>query len=617
MPAPSLRNASGRALTSDKNVRIVGFISSSVYIPPTPRTSIYAQSQKGQKARGICSDLGTSFPSIHAARRTLSAARKSGRLQEYLAAAEVFLHCATTVVDQMLDLPNIDETDPHFISAMSTLLSDGAYFVASISNLHSVQAHQIEDGINESYKFVRLLYDSMSDLLGAAFRSTLKTKPLPELLPEFTLQVVEEPQSSPESPSSNSSLSSFEDLDELTSLIDIHVSNDKDSKPIKHRITWQIPKCSLNLSNSKASIFSFRSFMSLASKSSVTMVPPDDIKHTKLPSCADVEPSCPSTSHDGICGTGEITALSFDAQGKIKGGSLPALIAVLTSSQGVTDHELAAVVYTYFRCFTTPTLLFQELAKRYEKSQPTDLTDDQARVWETNISIVRIRVAKAILDWLEQYWRAESDDEILKDIQIFTEERVEIPGHPKVILLQVLEKIDHMKRVSSEDAHAKRVQELVARAELEMPQESAIPTGFVFPERFSRDLVVQLQQFNNAAGREEFARQLAIKLSSMFHDVDPVDAVAYWRPSQKKNHNDAIMNSATSKVIKAITMFEVFLTVWVSYTIIKPKEPLDRACMASFWLDIAMVRYSYILFVTFSKLSLFLDLPSSPQLQQR
>jgi len=658
MPAsPSLRKRSGRTQPSDKKtVRIVGypeFIQSPPYVPPTPKSPHYAQSQK---AESVCSDkaavdsageytpanlhssLSTSFPSIRATRKTLSLACKSKRLREYLAASEVFLNCVVTVVDQMRDLPNVDHTDPEFLSTMSSLVTVGGYFVASISSLKSAERHQVEDRLNESYEFVRLLYGIMSDLLGAAIRSTFRNKPLPELPPEVTLQVVEESQSTLESPaSSNSCLSSSEEADELTSLIDIHVSEDKNSKPLKHKIIWQIPKHSSTLGNSKSSIFSFKSFRSLTSKSSATLVQPDIINPVKLSFRADIEPSRPSTPNGGIrhsvlfypndplnpeadvempMPTGEAAALSFDAEGRIKGGSLPALVAVLTSRQGVTDHELTTTVYTYFRSFTTPILLFQELAKRYEERQPIGLTDDQARVWETNTSIVRIRVAKAMLDWLNQYWKAESDDEILEDMQVFVEERVEMTGHPKAIFLRVMEKINHMKQVSPADALTKRAQELVARVELKMPQEPATPTGFIFPERFSRDLVAQLQQFSSSAGREEFARQLAMKLSSMFRDVDPVDAVAFWRSSQKKQKNDATINPAASKAIKAIAMFEQTLTIWVSYSIIKPNEPLDRARMASFWLEIATVRRLFCP-LTFIEARSLLDLPSSPQLQQR
>ena len=632
MPDPSLRKTRGRTLSSDqKTVRIIGyseFIYSSSYVPPTPNTFNYAQSQKAESVYSdkaavaltdehipvpVYSSLANSFPSIRAARRTLSTSCKSKKLQEYLAAAEVFLHCVAAVIDQIRDTPNVDHADPGYLSAMSSLVSVGGYFVASIANLHSAHRHQVEGMLNESYKFVRLLYGRMSDFLGAAIRTTFKTKPLPELPSEVALQVVEEPKITLESPSSsNSYLSeSLEDADESTGLIDIH--KDEDSKPLKHRVTWQIPKCASPLGSSKHSIFSFKLIKSITSRSSATLVQPDGINPAKLSFRADIEPSCPSTTSGGIrhsvlfypndplnpdsdiempMPTGEISALSFDAEGKIKGGSLSALVTVLTSRQGVTDHELTTTIYTYFRCFTTPILFFQELAKRYEEPQPADLTNDQARVWETNISIVRIRVAKAMYDWLDQYWRTESDDEILEDVQIFAEERAEMPGHPKAILHRVIEKINHMKQVSPKDALAKRAQELVARVELTMPQEPPTPTGFIFSERFSRDLVAQLQQFNNSAGREEFARQLTMKLSSMFRDVDPVDAVAFWRSSQKKQDDNVTINSAAiSKAIKAIAMFEQTLSIWVTYSIIKPNEPLERSSMVSFWLDIAIVRH--------------------------
>ena len=633
MPGPGLRKTSGRTLPSvKKTVRIVGyseFIQSPSCVSPTLNTSNDAQSYKAESVYSdkaaladecipaylpVHTSLAKRFPSIRAAKRTLSASCKSKNLQEYLAAAEVFLHCVTTVIDQMRDLPNVDHTDPGYLSAMSSLLSVGGFFVASISNLRSVHGQEVEAMLNESYEFVRLLYGRISDLLGAAIRTTFKTKPLPELPPEVTVEVVEESQATLESPSSsNSCLSeSLEDANELTSLIDIHTSKDEDSKRLKHRITWQIPKYSSTLGSSKPSIFSFKSIKSLASKSSATLVQPDGINPVKLSFRADIEPSCPFTLKGGIrhsilfypndplnpesdvempMPTGEAAALSFDAEGKVKGGSLPALVAVLTSRLGVTDHELATTVYTYFRYFTTPILLFQELAKRYEEPQPADLTDDQARVWETNISIVRIRVAKAMHDWLDQYWRAESDDEILEDMQMFAEERVEMLGHPKAILHRVIEKINHMKQDSPKDALAKRAQELAARVELKMPQELPTPTGFTFSERFARNLVAQLRQFNTYAGREEFARQLTMKLSSLFREVDPVDAVAFWRSSQKKEEDKATINSAASKAIKAITVFEQTFSIWVTYSIIKPSEPLDRASMASFWLNIAIVRH--------------------------
>lgn len=638
MSGPILRT-SGRTLPSGKKkVRVLGYhelIPNSDHLPPTPISLNYAQFQK---AESVYSDkaavasareytptnmhhsLGTKFPSIRAAKKTLSLTFKLKKLREYRAAADIFLSCVTTIVDQMQHLPNVDHNDPEFLSSMSSLVSIGAYFVASITNLKSVKDHQAEDKLNESHKFARLLYAGVSDLLGIAIRTTFKTKPLPDLPPGLTLQVVEDSQSPLETPSSsNSPLSSLEEADELTSWIDIHVSKDKNSSPLKHKITWRLPRRSPNLGTSKSSFFSFKSFKSLASRSSVTLVQPDVINPVKLSFRADIEPAYPSIPAGGIrhsvlffpndplnpdsdvklpMPTGESAALSFDAEGRIKGGSLPALVAVLTSRQGVTDHELTATIYTYFRSFTTPTFLFHELAKRYEEPQPGDLTDDQARVWEKNASIVRIRVAKAMLDWLNQYWRPETDNEILEDMQIFAEERVEIPGHPKAIFLRVIEKINNMNQLLPEDALTKRVHELVARVELKMPQEPITPTGFIFPERFTRDVVAQLQQFNSPAGREEFARQLAMKLSSMFRDVDPVDAVAFWRSSQKKHDKhdkNAAINPAASKAIKKITMFEQSLSIWVSYSIIKPNETLDRVHMVSFWLDIATVCHLQVL----------------------
>ncbi|KAF8798975.1 ras GEF [Phlegmacium glaucopus] len=623
------RKTSGRTQPwGKKPARIVGypeFILSSAHVPPTPKSPNYAQPQKPETVfsdkaavayaidytpANLHSSLSTIFPSICATTKTLSFACKSKELQEYLAASEIFLNCVVTIVDQMQGIPPVDHYDCEFLSKRASLVFVGGYFIASVSNLKAVERRQVEDRLNESYEYVRLLYDLISDLLGATIRSTFKTKPLPELPPEATLQAVEESQSTLETPtSSNSCISSLEEADELTTLIDIHVVKDKDSK---HKISWKIPKRFLTLGSSKYPPFNFKSIKSLTSKSSATLVQPDVIDPVKLSFRADIEPSrppSPPTPNGGIrhsiffypndplnpesdvampMPTGEAAALSIDAEGRIKGGSLPALVAILTSRQGVTDHELSTTVYTYFRCFATPMLLFQELTKRYKEPPPTNLTDNQACVWETNTSIVRIRVAKAILDWLNQYWRAESDDEILEDMLVFAEERVKIHGHP-AILLRVIEKVKHMKQVSPEDALTKRAQELVARVELMMPQKPATPTGFIFPERFSPNLVAQLQQFNSSAGREEFARQLTMKLSSMFRDVDPVDAVAFWRLSEKNQKNDATINLATSKAIKAIAMFERSLTIWISYCIVKPIELLDRARMASFWLDIATI----------------------------
>ncbi|KAF8158107.1 ras guanine nucleotide exchange factor domain-containing protein [Crassisporium funariophilum] len=626
MSAPSLRKTPGRQPPASK--KTVQFVENHI-TPPTsvadfsPPMSKVAQTQK---AESIHSDkaapvlyakyapavpkpsLRESYPSIRSVKRQLSNAHKSKNIERYRAVAHVFVNCITDIVDQMQQIPGVDVSDPQYVMSLHSVYSIGGMFLASFLNLKDIEPDELEAKLEHSYKFVRTIYESLSGLLGAAVRTTLKSKPLPELPPQVTavLQVTvasDTVSSGPESPSTSDAVS--DEVDELTSLIDIHPGG-KGTKPRKHKVTWRIPKSAPKDGSSKASIFSFKSTKSKASSALVNIVDHADVDPVKMSFRTAIEPVRPKPAYRN-CGsaiyllndpanasvdvempmlTGAAETLTFDREGSVRGGSLTALVAVLTSKEGVFDHDFSTTLFTCFRLFTTPAVFFDELVKRYHEQRPVNLTEAQVRVWDATAGITRIRVAKTMYDWLNQYWKAEHDDQIIDEMRTFIEERSKI-DRPNDILFRIIEKIDQMKSNSENEGLrlVKRTKALVARGELKMPQEKPIPTGYIFPPRFSKDLVAQLFQFDTPAGHEEFSRQLTMKMSYMFRDVDPAEVMEYWR--LEKAVRDLQDKVPGNEAVKAITVIEQAIAMWAAYTIIKPTEIMDRVRMLCFWIEIS------------------------------
>ncbi|KAG6916448.1 hypothetical protein DXG01_006776 [Tephrocybe rancida] len=272
----------------------------------------------------------------------------------------------------------------------------------------------------------------------------------------------------------------------------------------------------------------------------------------------------------------------LDDNGVMKAASLPALVRILTSMQGVTDREFIPTFFVCFRFFASPRLFLEELIRRFMKTPPEGLSSKQLNGWIRNRVCDRIRIGKTVLLWLELYWKPDADTEVLPDLQTFVIDEL-VRGIPPLMAEAVLEAVDLVNEDNPLCRRLRKVHDLgiVYRSggEVVLPR-----NNFQVMIEHPLETTVQLLTFNSPAGREQFARQLTVRVSSLFHQVDPEDAVKYWHLKEQKSDVDDL---EVSKILKAIIELERSLCSWVTFTILDEMSPTTRRILLEFWLDVS------------------------------
>ncbi|KAK6396563.1 hypothetical protein LTR65_008461 [Meristemomyces frigidus] len=103
------------------------------------------------------------------------------------------------------------------------------------------------------------------------------------------------------------------------------------------------------------------------------------------------------------------TELTFNKDGQVSGGSLPALVEQLTTHDAAPDPVFVSSFFITFRMFTTPREFAGELIARFEYIGDS----------KTVGAPVRLRIYNMFKGWLETYWNAEADKLALGDIRYF------------------------------------------------------------------------------------------------------------------------------------------------------------------------------------------------------
>jgi hypothetical protein len=192
---------------------------------------------------------------------------------------------------------------------------------------------------------------------------------------------------------------------------------------------------------------------------------------------------------------------------------------------------------------------------------------------------VHIRVGKAILMWLDMYWKPGVDGEVLEALQAFTLNRLvhELPEGLASHILQGLDSIAGDEPMCRRTRKAKDLEFIYNHSVVVTP-----PPGLQFEITIEvdRDVTVQLLKFNTPAGREEVARQLTVKISEQFQQVDPEDAVMYWHRNQE---------SEAGRTLQQIVLFERALCLWITHTVLQQSSLRERCRLLEFWLDVATV----------------------------
>ncbi|KAF9312410.1 hypothetical protein BGZ91_006536, partial [Linnemannia elongata] len=116
------------------------------------------------------------------------------------------------------------------------------------------------------------------------------------------------------------------------------------------------------------------------------------------------------------------TEISFNMEGLVKGGTLPALVERLTLHDSIPASFVATFLLTY-RSFTTTTEFFNLLFRRFTIAPPTGLEGQDLVQWtERKLTPIRLRVFNTIKTWLENFYMEDEveDRQMLPKIKEFS-----------------------------------------------------------------------------------------------------------------------------------------------------------------------------------------------------
>jgi len=115
-------------------------------------------------------------------------------------------------------------------------------------------------------------------------------------------------------------------------------------------------------------------------------------------------------------GPGELV---FNMEGKVKGGTLPALIERLTQHDTVDTEFLNSFLLTY-KSFTTAEIILNIIIQRFYVTPPPDLTEEQiAEFNEKKLMPIRLRVTNVLKTWLETYYEDFAQAALFKKLSDF------------------------------------------------------------------------------------------------------------------------------------------------------------------------------------------------------
>jgi RasGEF N-terminal motif/RasGEF domain len=542
--------------------------------------------------------LEESFPSILSTVDVMKGLKKSKEVDGILSLSQVFSTCLRTIIRSMDVLPREVRLDPAYEVAQYGVIFTGNLFSGQVHKMISSSGPTGVEMLCMALEIVELTVSSLRTFLTIAGKLVSEIKPLPALpIVVAVVPAVEEP-----APLVNivNEVMDSDDNAGATSSEDFstsHMNAPGTTVPLEKRKRRLSKSSIIRRIVGRGSIASKASLFTHKTKSSATLVARDalttDVKE-RLPEPRFVlrqsalyylaDPYCPEIDVEMPVPTGDTVAVRLDQNGTMKAASLTALVRMLTSRDSVLDPELATTFFICFRFFTTPTRFFEGLINRFDEQPSAHLNPAQLRIWTREAMAVRIRVGKVILMWLDLYWKPDMDHEVLEALQTFALDRL-VQECPEGLVGHILEGLDSVSGDKPFCRRARKAKDLDF-----IYQQSMVGTplpGPIFEITIDAGLAVtaQLLKLNTPSGREEVARQLTVRMSDLFQQVDPEDAVMHWH-RHGNQHSD---HSEVGRTLQQIVQSECALCFWITHTVLQLSTLSERCRLLEFWLDIATV----------------------------
>ncbi|ORZ20438.1 ras guanine nucleotide exchange factor domain-containing protein [Absidia repens] len=258
----------------------------------------------------------------------------------------------------------------------------------------------------------------------------------------------------------------------------------------------------------------------------------------------------------------DLTDISFNMEGNVKGGTLAALVERLTLHDYLDMNFNNTFLLTY-RSFCTSTALLDLLEARYNLTPPSDISDEHMEVWrQKKLKLVRLRVFNILKNWLEVYYN-EEDHIILDRLVKFTNTTI------RTTLSFSTDQLERLiqKRKEGTEMDVGGLKKLVWTPQ-SMPQS-------ILPRNTKKFKLLDLDP-------TELARQLTIKDFKMYSSIRPIECLdKSW---SRETTDDA---APTAINIRASIEYCNQITSWVSDAILSQNDIKKRCNLIKFWVQVA------------------------------
>lgn len=250
--------------------------------------------------------------------------------------------------------------------------------------------------------------------------------------------------------------------------------------------------------------------------------------------------------------------LLFNMEGKVKGGTLTAMVERMTQHD-VLDTEFTLAFLLTYRSFTTPHELLTLLSSRWNIEPPPDLSADEMKLFIHKMRTpIRLRVANVLKIWIENYFDDFKDDNLLNNLNVFIKSCLQSDlKNPAEQLSKLIS-----KKVQGTISRNKIVS-ISGKAPLPLVSKNLKPGNIK---------LLDLEPL-------EIARQLTLMESKLYNQIQPSECLNKSWSDPKLSHN--------SENIRRLIERANQLTAWVVESILKEENISVRCKVLKHFISVA------------------------------
>ncbi len=313
--------------------------------------------------------------------------------------------------------------------------------------------------------------------------------------------------------------------------------------------------------------------------------PADTLEDKLLRGQLPATPSAPAEFADAVYDPRDL--LVNDSQ-QVIAASLDVMAIKLAPHTTTTDRAFAVAFLLTFRLFTTPANFVEALVNRWNAQPGSAWPVVEKQDFETNLPFMRVRVARCIKMWLDQFWIPETDDEILPQLQQLLDQP--LPPDADVSLRAIVgntRNVVHGEVMRARRGGARPMDRTKPAPHLYQTNmrdgQLPAPTGDIPAPIVKRTITSRLGTTDGVAPVTdieplEVARQLTLMEARLFNSVPARELVELGKSGAKADH------------VKAISTFSTATTGWVSESILNEQDQKKRATLVKYYIKLADVR---------------------------